>query len=76
VQVFTSSRRPDRSLDDCVESFGSERGIVTKVEVDVTLERAIGVATASGAVTLMVSGTVAGEPLVTGSRWRCATCVE
>jgi hypothetical protein len=42
VQVFTSSWRPDRSLDDCVESLGSERRIVTKVEVDVALERAIG----------------------------------
>src|SRR5271170_1644406 len=41
VHVFTSSRRPDRSLDDCVESLGSERRIVTKVEVDVALERAI-----------------------------------
>jgi len=41
VQVFTSSRRPDRSLDDCVESLGSEGRIVTKVEVDVALEHAI-----------------------------------
>jgi hypothetical protein len=31
------------SLDDSVESLGSERGIITKVEIDVTLERAIGV---------------------------------
>ena len=31
------------SLDDCVESLGSERGIITEVEIDVTLERAIGV---------------------------------
>ena len=42
VKLFTSSRWPDRSLDDCVESLGSERRIVTKVEVDVALERAIG----------------------------------
>jgi hypothetical protein len=33
----------DRSRDDYVESLGSERGIVTKVEVDVALEHAIGV---------------------------------
>jgi len=43
VKLFTSSLRPDPSLDDCVESLGSERRIVTKVEVDVALERAIGV---------------------------------
>jgi hypothetical protein len=39
VQVFTSSRRPDRLLGDCGESHGSERGIVIEVEVDVTYER-------------------------------------
>jgi hypothetical protein len=38
-----SSLLRDSSLDDCVESFGSERGIVTKVEVDLALKRAIGV---------------------------------
>ena len=43
MQVFTSSRQSGRSLDDCVESLGSERGIVTRVEVDVALERAVGV---------------------------------
>jgi len=32
-----------RSQDDSVEPLGAERGIITKVEVDVTLERAIGV---------------------------------
>src|SRR5580704_15261512 len=32
-----------RSPDHSVESLGAERGIITKVEVDVTLERATGV---------------------------------
>src|SRR5204863_6291353 len=32
-----------RSPDDSVEPLGAERGIITKVEVDVALERAIGV---------------------------------
>jgi hypothetical protein len=32
-----------RSPDDFVEPVGTERGIIAKVEVDVTLERAIGV---------------------------------
>ncbi len=41
MQSLTSGISPDRLLDDCVESLGSERGIVTKVEVDVALERAI-----------------------------------
>ncbi|MGH3192553.1 MAG: PIN domain-containing protein [Streptosporangiaceae bacterium] len=31
----------DRSPDEPVESLGSERGIITKVEVDVTLKRAV-----------------------------------
>ena len=35
-----------RSPDDSYEPLGAERGIITKVEVDVTLERAIGVAAA------------------------------
>jgi len=32
-----------RSPDDSFEPLGAERGIITKVEVEVTLERAIGV---------------------------------
>jgi hypothetical protein len=32
-----------RSRDDSVESLGSERGVITKVEVDVACERVIGI---------------------------------
>jgi len=53
--LFTSSRQPDRSRDDCVESLGSERGIVTKVEVDVALERAIGAESGPAAAARIVT---------------------
>jgi hypothetical protein len=39
----TTFSNPGRSPEDSVEPLGAERGIITKVEVDVTLERAIGI---------------------------------
>ena len=45
----------DRSLADSFEPLGSERGIVTKVEVDVALERAIAVESGPAAAAHIVS---------------------
>jgi hypothetical protein len=42
-------------LADSAESLGSERGIITKVEVDVALERAIGVERGPAAATHIVA---------------------
>lgn len=39
--AFPITIRWDHSLADCLESLGSERGIITKVEVNVALEHAI-----------------------------------
>lgn len=50
-----SRLRWDRPLDDSVESLGSERGVIAKVEVDVAFERAIRVERGPAATTHIVA---------------------